>query len=246
MTVIILLAGLITLFFYVRVRHRVNKMLELERIRIKEQETLRKEIARDFHDEMGNQLTRIINYVSLLNLNSKGQKSGFTQIDLYKKVEDAAKYLYSGTRDFIWAIDPVNDELSKLFLHIRDFGEKLFEEKNIQFRANNTVVGLKRLPYGFSREANLIFKEVMTNAFRHSGAKNVSLSLSPSSSGYEIIVEDDGTGFTFSEIEANGLVNIRERANRIDAILRISSKPQTGTKVILSFNLVKPQKHDAY
>ncbi len=246
MTVIILLAGLITLFFYVRVRHRVNKMLELERIRIKEQETLRKEIARDFHDEMGNQLTRIINYVSLLNLNSKGQKSGFTQIDLYKKVEDAAKYLYSGTRDFIWAIDPVNDELSKLFLHIRDFGEKLFEEKNIQFRANNTVVGLKRLPYGFSREANLIFKEVMTNAFRHSGAKNVSLSLSPSSSGYEIIVEDDGTGFTFSEIEANGLVNIRERANRIDAILRISSKPQTGTKVILSFNLVKPRNHDAY
>jgi signal transduction histidine kinase len=218
-------------------------MLELERIRLEEQETLRKEIARDFHDEMGNQLTRIINYVSLLNLNGKAQKHGLTQSDLYKKVEDSAKFLYAGTRDFIWAIDPVNDELSKLFLHIRDFGEKLFEEKNIQFRANSTFTGTKRLSYGFSREANLIFKEVMTNAFKHSGAKNVSLALDDTSQGYEIILEDGGKGFVFSEIDANGLINIRERANRIGAILRISSKPDIGTKVILSFDLVKPKKH---
>ena len=38
----------------------------MERIRQREQEAVRKEIARDFHDEMGNQLTRIINYMSLL------------------------------------------------------------------------------------------------------------------------------------------------------------------------------------
>ncbi len=243
LSVIILLAGLITLFFYLRVRNRVHKMLEQERIRLEEQESLRKEIARDFHDEMGNQLTRIINYVSLLNLNGNTEKSGLKQSDLYKKVEDSAKFLYAGTRDFIWAIDPVNDELSKLFLHIRDFGEKLFEEKDIQFRANSAFSGVKKLPYGFSREANLIFKEVMTNAFKHSGAKNISLSLNITAQGYEIILEDDGKGFVFSEIDANGLVNMRERANRIGAILRISSKPENGTKVILSFDLVKPKKH---
>lgn len=246
LSVVILLAGLITLFFYLRVRHRVHKMLELERIRLEEQESLRKEIARDFHDEMGNQLTRIINYVSLLNLNGKAQQSGLKQSELYKKVEDSAKFLYSGTRDFIWAIDPVNDELSKLFLHIRDFGEKLFEEKNIPFRANSAFSGIKRLPYGFSREANLIFKEVMTNAFKHSGASNISLSLNTNGEGYEIILEDDGSGFVFSEIEANGLRNIRERADRIGAILRISSKPGTGTKVILSFDLVKSRKYGAF
>ena len=37
------------------------------------------------------------------------------------------------------ALNSVNDELSKLFIHIRDFGEKLFEEKNISFRAYNEV-----------------------------------------------------------------------------------------------------------
>ena len=50
----ILLGGAITLILYLRVKSRVNKVVMLERIRAKEQESLRKEIARDFHDEMGN------------------------------------------------------------------------------------------------------------------------------------------------------------------------------------------------
>ena len=179
---IILVGGIVTLILFLRVRQRVNRIVMLERIRQKEQENLRKEIARDFHDEMGNQLTRIINYVSLLKLSANGNGNGHGNgngngHDLYTKVEDSAKYLYTGTRDFIWSIDPVNDELSKLFIHIRDFGEKLFEEKNINFRAFNGVKEKIKLPYGFSREANLIFKEAMTNAFKSSQAHNVTLNL---------------------------------------------------------------------
>jgi signal transduction histidine kinase len=212
----------------------------LERIRAREQETLRKEIARDFHDEMGNQLTRIINYVSLLKL-SNGNGNGH---DLYTKVENSAKYLYTGTRDFIWAIDPVNDELSQLFIHIRDFGEKLFEEKSINFRAYNEVRNKIKLPYGFSREANLIFKEAMTNAFKYSGATNVRLSLRLEGNQFEMSLEDDGVGFSTGDVQkSNGLKNIRERADRISAILRIQSGRNIGTKIILNFTLNKTLKY---
>jgi ligand-binding sensor domain-containing protein/signal transduction histidine kinase len=244
----ILFAGLITLILYIRVKQRVNRVMMLERIRVKEQETLRKEIARDFHDEMGNQLTRIINYISLLKLNSQAVP-GYTECnndnDLYSKVEDSAKYLYTGTRDFIWSIDPGNDELSKLFIHIRDFGEKLFEEKNIQFRAFNKVKEKIKLPYGFSREANLIFKEAMTNAFKYSLARNVTLTLMrDEGDGFEMCFEDDGVGFYTGEIEkSNGLQNIRERADRIRADLRIISEKNQGTKIILNFKLTKTLKY---
>lgn len=240
-TLFVLCAGLITLALYLRVKQRVKQVVVLERIRAKEQENLRKEIARDFHDEMGNQLTRIINYVSLLKLNGNG---GGNSDDLYAKVEDSAKYLYTGTRDFIWSIDPGNDELSKLFIHIRDFGEKLFEEKNISFRAFNEVWDKHKLPYGFSREANLIFKEVMTNAFKYSGAKNVSLYLLRRDDTFELSFEDDGVGFYSGEIvKSNGLKNIRERADRINATLRIQSEKYKGTKVVLSFKLNKTSKY---
>jgi ligand-binding sensor domain-containing protein/signal transduction histidine kinase len=247
---IILAAGAITLILYIRVKQRINNVMMLERIRAKEQETLRKEIARDFHDEMGNQLTRIINYVSLLKLNGNGRNgngngsSYRTHEDLYAKVEDSAKYLYTGTRDFIWSIDPGNDELSKLFIHIRDFGEKLFEEKDIQFRANNEVRDKMKLPYGFSREANLIFKEAMTNAFKYSNARNVTFTLRRNVSEFEFTLEDDGVGFHTGDVrKTNGLKNIGERADRINGVLRIHSIKDSGTKIILYFKLNKSLKY---
>ncbi|MFZ2905673.1 MAG: two-component regulator propeller domain-containing protein [Cyclobacteriaceae bacterium] len=241
---VVLVLGLIIFVAYLRVRQRVEKAMMLERIRVREQENLRKEIARDFHDEMGNQLTRIINYVSLLKLNGSVREGGTSQSDLYTKVENSAKYLYTGTRDFIWSIDPVNDELSKLFIHIRDFGEKLFEEKNISFRAHIGVKEKIRLPYGFSREVNLIFKEVMTNTFKYSLAKNATLSLQRDGLGFELYFEDDGIGFDAMEIEKmNGLKNIRERAEKIKAILRIHSKTGSGTKISLLFQFTKSKEY---
>jgi len=236
----ILFIGLVMLVLSLRVRRRTKRVLEIEYIRQQEQEHLRKEIARDFHDEMGNQLTRIINYISVMKLSKNGHA-----VDLYNKVEESAKYLYSGTRDFIWSIDPQNDELSRLFIHIRDFGEKLFEEKEIQFRAYNEIKESIRVPYGFSREANLIMKEAMTNVFNHAEAKNVAFILRQNQDQFEMVLEDDGKGFSISEVaHLNGIKNMRIRAERIRAVLRIqSSNSQQGTNVCLAFAKIKSKKY---
>lgn len=238
-----LVLGSLTLYVLVRMRKNVSRVIEMEHIRQQEQEVLRKEIARDFHDEMGNQLTRIINYVSLMRLNGEGQGQGQ---ELYRKVEESAKYLYNGTRDFIWAIDPVNDDLAKLFLHIRDFGQKLFEEKDIHFRAFNETSEKVKLPYGFSREANLIFKEAMTNAFKHAGASNVSFWLRPVNGGYEMVLEDDGVGISSERAEnSNGIKNIRARAEKIKASLAVDRRPDgPGTRVQLVFTINKKNTYD--
>jgi len=225
--------GLAGLYTFWRVRTRFNKIVELQQIRQQEQDSLRKEIARDFHDEMGNQLTRIINYISLMKLSKNGHSA-----ELYNKVEDSAKYLYTGTRDFIWSIDPVNDELSKLFIHIRDFGEKLFSEKEINFRAYNEVKGNVTVPYGFSREANLIFKEAMTNSFNHSQAKNVSFTLKQEGDLFEMILEDDGCGFDATNVDKlNGVRNMKSRAERIQSDLHVRSAERQGTFVSLIFSI---------
>lgn len=236
-----LLLGSLVLFILVRMRRNVSHAIAREHIRQQEQESLRKEIARDFHDEMGNQLTRIINYVSLMRMNGQGEGQ-----DLYRKVEESAKYLYNGTRDFIWAIDPVNDDLSKLFLHIRDFGEKLFEEKGIRFRAFNETSEKVKLPYGFSREANLIFKEAMTNTFKHAAAGNVSFYLKAAKGSYAMVLEDDGVGLDPARVDSsNGIRNIRARAEKIKAALTIEKKQEgQGTRVELTFTITKKNTYD--
>jgi ligand-binding sensor domain-containing protein/signal transduction histidine kinase len=243
--VILLLAAVIGLILYIRVRRNIGKMIEVQRIRQQEQDSLRKEIARDFHDEMGNQLTRIINYISLMKLNGNGNgHGGGNGHELYNKVEESAKYLYTGTRDFIWSIDPVNDELSKLFIHIRDFGEKLFNEKDINFRAFNEVKAKIHVAYGFSREANLIFKEAMTNSFNHSQAKNVSFTLKEEEDMFLMELKDDGKGFILSEIEKlNGIRNMRSRAERMQATVNVKSSPGSGTIISLLFSTIKRKAH---
>jgi ligand-binding sensor domain-containing protein/signal transduction histidine kinase len=232
---LVLALGAVGLYLFYRVRRRFNKMVETQKIRQQEQDSLRKEIARDFHDEMGNQLTRIINYISLMKLSKNGHSA-----ELYNKVEDSAKYLYTGTRDFIWSIDPINDELSKLFIHIRDFGDKLFSEKDINFRAYNEVKGNVIVQYGFSREANLIFKEAMTNSFNHSQARNVSFTLKQEGDQFEMILEDDGKGFVTDELnKVNGVKNMKSRADRIQSHLQVRSGHSQGTTIRLIFTINK-------
>jgi ligand-binding sensor domain-containing protein/signal transduction histidine kinase len=236
-----LIVGMLSLYLYFRVRSNIQKVIDRERIRQQEQDSLRKEIARDFHDEMGNQLTRIINYVSQMKLQANGHSTV-----LYNKVEDSAKYLYSGTRDFIWSIDPVNDELSRLFLHIRDFGEKIFEEKGIKFRAYNDLKEeVVRVPYGFGREANLIFKEAMTNVFAHAKAGNVSFSLKRANDQFEMRLEDDGIGFEMDRVaKLNGIQNMNLRAKRIHAALHFASRANEGTTISLIFKIQKNKVYD--
>jgi signal transduction histidine kinase/ligand-binding sensor domain-containing protein len=237
------LISLIVLAIYWRIRTRAVQAIKIERIRFQEKELLRKDLARDFHDEMGNQLTRIINYVSLLKLNNHHANG---KAELYNKVEASAKLLYTGTRDFIWTIDPANDDLIKVFIHIKDFAEQLLKEKNIHFRADNKVNGQIHLPYGASREIILIFKEAVTNVFEHSHAKNVGLTLERVQKNFSITLHDDGNGFEMAEVNVpNGLKNMRNRAEHINANLRIrSDKNGQGTSICLTINNHKEKYHD--
>jgi signal transduction histidine kinase len=85
----------------------------------------------------------------------------------------------------------------------------------------------------------LIFKESMMNIVKHSRAKNVALTVASQGNTLEMVVEDDGTGFTGDGVFAGqyGVSNIKARAEEIGARLQITSNPGSGTRVELSFPL---------
>jgi signal transduction histidine kinase len=98
--------------------------------------------------------------------------------------------------------------------------------------------------YGFSREANLIFKEAMTNSFNHSKAKNVSFTLREEGDQFVMELEDDGCGFVVDEIEKlNGIKNMRSRAERMHAVVSMKSSPGSGTLISLLFSTIKNKQH---
>jgi signal transduction histidine kinase len=228
--VLILLAAF---FMKWQIQLRASHAVKMEQIRFQEKDLLRKELARDFHDEMGNQLTRIINYVSILKL--KSLSSPEDKHRLYDKVEASAKSLYNGTRDFIWSIDPNNDDLTKVFFYIRDFADDLLKEKDISLTIENKLKGSIKLKYGASREIILIFKEGLTNIFRHASPKNVYLSLESNDGFASIVLRDDGVGFELNHVNSpNGLRNMKNRSERINADFQINSQPSGGTTILLT------------
>ena len=102
------------------------------------------------------------------------------------------------------------------------------------------------IPYGFSREVNLIIKEAMTNAFNHSQAANVSFTLRQEADRCELKLEDDGTGFSLEKVERNGIKNMQARAEHMGSVLRIHTNTDEGTTIRLLFPKPKQPNHEPF
>jgi signal transduction histidine kinase len=205
-------------------------LLKIKEAGIIESDRLRKELVKDFHDELGNYLARIINYINLLRINTPAP---FTREELYAKVEDLSRKLYTGTKDLIWSIDQQLDKADSLFIYIRDFGHSLFSDET-NFRAYNTVNKGYTIKEGISRDVVLICKEALTNAYKHSGASEVVLQFSESDNCLNIVIKDNGKGLPSSlSGTGSGLKNFKERAEKVQANLKIWSEENKGTSVTL-------------
>ncbi|MGK7391587.1 MAG: two-component regulator propeller domain-containing protein [Candidatus Cyclobacteriaceae bacterium M2_1C_046] len=219
-----------------RIRKQVNKLLMVERIRTEEQHNVRKRMARDFHDNMGNQLASITVYVNLISMKLKDSSEEVK--DLLGNIEKHSKSLFTGTKDFIWSIDPESDEIHELFTYIKDFGEELYLDTHIKFysRILEEVPEQKNLPIGWSRQLVLIFKEAMTNALKHSDGDKVYFTMSQQNGIYQIKLKDNGSATDDNKnSKGKGLKNMSVRANQIGADLSISH--ENGYEVVLKFKL---------
>jgi signal transduction histidine kinase len=120
-------------------------------------------------------------------------------------------------------MDPDSDNLGKVFTYVRDFGEELFENTDIEFLAENLIDDSDDipLPSGWSRQIVLIFKEAMTNALKHSLASEALLKLEPIGGSFVLIFRDNGCGLSGNVKKGYGLKNMRGRAEQIGCRLTI-------------------------
>ncbi len=219
--------GIVVIFiikFYndYRIQKNLDKVLTVERIRAEELVKVRKRMARDFHDNMGNQLASITVFTNLISLKLKDKSTEVNE--LLTNIEKHTKSLFNGTKDFIWSIDPESDDLNEVFTYIKDFGEELFENTPIEFYSSTKEFGDLPLPSGWSRQVVLIFKEAMTNALKHSMASEVHLDLNLITDGFVIKVWDNGTGVNLESAKrGNGFRNMKTRSDQLGAELAISS-----------------------
>lgn len=226
------------LIYKLRVNEAINNVLELEKIRKSETEALRVSMARDFHDEMGNKLASIIVLVSTLELLIKDKTEEIKKA--LNRIEIDSKALFSGTKTFIWSIDPKSDTLYEILNYIIHFGTDLYENAPMDFFVKNQVtenLTKANMRVGVSRQIFFILKEAMTNSLVHSKATKIDLSfhVDPTSSTFMVTLSDNGVGLDQKLLESpRGLRNMRTRAEKIDCHLALSNNLDGGLAVTLS------------
>jgi len=81
-----------------------------------------------------------------------------------------------------------------------------------------------------------MFQEILTNVVRHAGAKNVAVQVEVNAGSFVLDVRDDGRGITPSEANSGtslGLVGMRERAALLGGRFEIDGVPGRGTTVVV-------------
>lgn len=214
-----------------------KNIIEKEKLELALKE-VRKNVARDFHDELGNKLASISISSGML-LDNNYEINGEKREKRIKQIKTDADYLYHGMKDFIWSLDHKNDDLQQLQVYLNDFGEHLFENTDISFYSSHNLTESQiTLPYYWSKQLVLIFKEAMTNTLKHSKASKVELNFTLKKDNIFISLKDNGVGFSKKKItRINGMNNMKERAKSIQQELLIKSRP--GVNIIFTGKLKK-------
>jgi signal transduction histidine kinase/ligand-binding sensor domain-containing protein len=208
---------------YVLHRARLNRLLEMERVRTR--------VATDLHDDLGSSLSRI----SILSEAAK-ESSPHEAEPLLDEIADSARTLVDALGDTIWSIDPRRDDGQSLFLRVRRFAAAVCDAKSIeldmQFPADAQLIRLDAVQ---RREAYLIVKEAVNNAAKHAEASRIAIGAQADAHHLRIEIRDDGRGFddenASHEDGGRGLGSMRERASRLGGACEILSAPAGGTTV---------------
>ncbi|EDM36601.1 hypothetical protein PBAL39_25075 [Pedobacter sp. BAL39] len=231
---VIILVILAAVYTILTLKERKRK-LRLK-IKLEEQVKVRKQTAEDFHDDLGNKLTRI----SVL---SEVLCSMISEEDLEKraiigKINENVNDLYNGTRDILWSLNPKNDLLSQLIAHIISFGWEMFNNTAIEFEEDIDLGQFDgKLSLDISRNLLMIFKEAIHNVLKHSKATKVTFTAIIHNELLEIRIKDNGMGISgAATIEGHGINNMKVRARRISARLNIRTADQ-GTALSLQISL---------
>lgn len=214
-----------------RLNAQKTRLQELEAVRRNESERVRKDVARDIHDELGHLVSRIALFSEIARRQVQAiHKDASLRLG---RVNGFARSLAEGMGDFVWMLDPEERSLSDVLLRLKDFGDELYSGSRIRFEAQEQEPPYSnvRLDPAWTRHLTMLFKEAMHNALKHAACRHVELRTAMSDRVLTISLHDDGRGFSRVGDNGSGLRNLESRARTIGGRVIVDTTPGAGTTV---------------
>lgn len=200
---------------------------------IREEE--RAHIAREIHDELGQQLTVMKMDISWIN-----KKIAAVGDD---PVKQKIKELISMLDQTVKTVRRISSELRPSLLddlgltaamewQLNEFEKRSGIKTNLNVPADDI-----RLPDSVKTSLFRIFQESLTNVVRHSHAKKVTVVFEQKNGNLVLSIIDDGKGFDkqkTADKKTLGILGMKERTSMIGGSYEITSKPGKGTSVVVT------------
>lgn len=236
--ILLLIAGIVISFFisgrqrtkqeYELVQARLGYERELRKVELEVSEQLMQKFSQELHDNIGQILTCINLEVENRKIDHPDFAHELKPIGIY--IEDATRQLRLLSRSMnteyvshIGLAKAIDIEVQRM-VPLRKFVVTWeYDDRQSSLDKNQQLVLFR------------IFQEVINNAMKHSGAKNIYVKLTfvPE---FELMIRDDGKGFlkdhVYNSEKASGLRNIMRRASMAGISCDLKTTPGAGCSFV--------------
>ncbi|MBL7958994.1 PAS domain S-box protein [bacterium] len=203
---------------------------------VETQEEERRRIAKELHDALGQMLVAVKFNVDILE--DKLEIMDVLTIKRAVNIKNLLNQIMLEVRRISYNLMPSILEDFGLPPALNQLCEQLSQNESLKIRF--VCNGLeKRLPRVVEIGMYRIAQEALNNIIKHSYAHEATIQLIKDRKTVTLSIEDDGNGFIPDEANTGkqhrgmGLMNMRERAESINASFYLDSRPGQGTEVIV-------------
>lgn len=214
-------------FFIATITYRTNlnvhRHLQSEAI-VEERRRLRREI----HDG----IAQVMGYLRSKTAQMKAALPPSSDEKLLTAVEEIQQVMTESYQDIRETIDSLNieEEPVSLLTNLSSCTEQLGRRTGCEVKFVAPPV-LPPLHPVAQLQLLRITQEALNNVRKHAAATQVWVRLEDTPPGIELMVKDNGRGFSPAESKGNGLRIMEERAGSINATITVTSAPGQGTEV---------------
>jgi len=216
------------------------RMQALSRRLVEAQESERRNISRELHDEAGQSLASLRIGLRLLEreIGEGGDITGRVA-ELVQTTDAVIDGLHRLAADLRPAsLDHLGLEAA-LRQYVRSAASKY--GFTVHFKARGFTG--ERLPTVVETALYRVVQEAMTNVVRYASASRVDVLVERRGDRVMVMIEDDGVGFDPDEVRSGdhfGLLGLKERAETLGGTLTVESAPGAGTTVVVEVASADP------
>jgi signal transduction histidine kinase len=198
----------------------------------------RDRIAREFHDTLEQELAAITMQLDTVEAQLNGPTATVRQ--LLGLARNMLRHSLSEARRSVWDLRSHLLESSDLVTALIEMAAPLGTAAGVEIAVRASGVP-RKLPAVIEHNLLRVTQEALANALKYSGAKVITVSLNYDLPKLQLCIQDKGGGFDFSTVpQASsghfGLLDMRERAEKIGADFSITTQPGNGTEILLAIN----------